>query len=354
MEQVRRDYGSVELDMVAKELGERWSDLEDKDRSKFQKMAAKRKETFQAKMDNYQAATDPLGYLKKQYDHLIPKRPMTPYFLFLSDEAQRKKALQAGGTDETRMTKKLSELWKALTPESKATYEYQFEKLKVEYEQKLKAWQQTKQFKEIDALERQQREKEKAEKLAQKESEEAEIRDLLKNGLQPGLGLEPGRPAVITGLTSQAQLNGKEVELVEYLEASERWVVMPMGSAGGDPMNIRPANLTYKKLIAESEKLEKRKQQEAVKKQAAAEERELVNAKLREIKEEHRLAMESAKEEQRKMAEEAKAVDRAMKQAMKDAANQAEKAVQEKFKAAPAQPAPALTAAQLDEAECLD
>merc|ERR1712139_737532 len=97
------------------------------------------------------------------------------------------------------------------------------------------------------------------------------MKKLLKDGVQPGLGLEAERHAVITGLVSQAQLNGKEVMLLEFIEETERWLVTPVDSKDAEPMNIKPANLIYSRLIKEAEKAEKKEQQEAVRKQQAKE-----------------------------------------------------------------------------------
>merc|ERR1719424_404887 len=294
IDEMRAKWGSVELPDMARELADRWSDLEDKDKKQFQRKAAKRKETQQSKMEVYQAATDPIGYLKKKHEHLIPKRPACAYFLFIAEPSQRLKAQQllknADGNEEGRINSKLAEVWKSLSAEERAVYDQQYASEKVEFDKKMLVWQQTKQFREIDALEKKQKEAERAEKRKQKEAEEAEMEKLLKDGAKPGTGLLPGRTALITGLQSQAQLNGTQVNLMEFLEESGRWVVTMVENASADPMNIRPVNLVYAVLFKEAEKVAKKVEKKEAEDAIKREHREVGRAARAEdaIKREHR------------------------------------------------------------------
>jgi hypothetical protein len=203
MAEHKSQWGSIELGEIQRVLSERWADIEDKEKAKYERMAAKRKEKTQGLMDVYQAAVDPVGYLKKKYEHLIPKRPRNPYWIFQMDDKQRQAATAAlkqpkrqkveGEEQETRVAAKLHEMWTEMSDEDKAPYTEKSKEEKVEFEQKWKVWQKTKQFAEIDALEKKQKEAERAKKQKEKEAEEAEMQELLEGGVQPGKGLKVGR-----------------------------------------------------------------------------------------------------------------------------------------------------------------
>merc|ERR1712232_1552051 len=111
-------------------------------------------------------------------------------------------------------------MWRSLTPTDRAPYEKLHAREKVAFEERSAVWQQSKEFKEIDLLERLQKDAKRSEKRAKKEAEEIEIQSLLEGGFQaqPGRGLLPGRTAFLTGLTWQTALNGKEVKLVEFVQ----------------------------------------------------------------------------------------------------------------------------------------
>merc|ERR1711972_712028 len=128
MDELRARYGYLDLGTIAREISERWADLEDKDRKKYERMAAKRKETYRGLMETYQEATDPIGALRKKYEHLIPKRPASAYSLFCADEKQRKKVKDSDG--DQGMWAKFAELWKAASAKEKASYEEQSKKEK--------------------------------------------------------------------------------------------------------------------------------------------------------------------------------------------------------------------------------
>jgi len=317
--ELRLKYGTVELADIASELGERWRDLEDKDKKKFERMAAKRKQTQQAKMQAYQEAVDPLGALKRKYQHLIPKRPTTPYFLYIADETQRLRAAEelrknkrqkAEGEDEAGLNAKLAEMWKASADEEKQPYVLQYEKEKTEFEKKNNIWQQSKEFREVDKLEREHKDAERAERQAHKEAEDAEIQALLKEGVVPGQGLKEGRRAVISGLTTHEELNGKEALLLEWNEESGRWRVQLSGGDDEQKLNLRPANLILFRLQKEALKAEKKEQERAEKRvqkeadlaekaMARKEAEELKKAEKQQQKEAERTAKESEKEAER-------------------------------------------------------
>jgi len=184
-EQVTTEYkqkhGKANIGEIAKLMSARWASVGDAEKQKYEKLAAESKEKHEAAMQVYKEATDPLGCLKKKFEHLIPKKPLTAYFMFSLDEAQKQKAIEAlkkeSGESEIphkRVTGKLAEMWKAFSAAEKAVYEQRHEKEMKEFESKMKAFEQTPEFAELDKLEKEQKERRQVEKKEQKEAEKVE------------------------------------------------------------------------------------------------------------------------------------------------------------------------------------
>lgn len=75
---------------------------------------------------------------KKEKDPDAPKKPQTSYFLFMNTKRPEIKAAEPGlGFGD--MTKKLTEMWKALTDEDKKTYEDMAAKDKARYQAEMEA-----------------------------------------------------------------------------------------------------------------------------------------------------------------------------------------------------------------------
>lgn len=365
-------YGSTSLPDIARELGERWADLDEKDKKKYEKMAARRKLTHQSKMEAYQEIADPISFLKKKYEHLIPKRPSSAYFLFNADPATRQKAVAAlkaqkrqkiEGGEEAGICATIAEMWKNLPAEKKEMYEKVYTKEKAVFEKKNIAWQKTKEFAELNKLEMVAKEAERADRQAQKVEEQAEIQELLKQGVAPGQGLAAGRSAFITGLTSRADLNDKEVTLIDFNEDTQRWSVTLLDSEIADEMRIRPVNLLLSLLQKEAERAQKKTEDAAVKAQLKEEQRtikeasseaqraakaaekeaekatkDVARAAIAAEKEAERVAQAAEKEEQRKAEQVAKAAIRdeykEVEKVAKAAAKEAEKAARDAAKEA--------------------
>jgi len=285
----RESYGYVSMPEVSREMAFRWKYLDEKEKAKYQRQSDKRKQTVQAKMQAYQDSVDPIGSLKRKYEHLMPKRPKTPFFAFCSDEVQRKKARaalqQIEGVEDARISPVLAEMWKAMPAEAKAPYEQQFRKGQAEFETKMQSWRQTKEYAEIDALERKQKELEQAEKQKQIDAEDAEIKRLLKKGATVGHGLQVGRSAIIIGLTSREDLNGSEVSLVGFDQENDRWVVTADSSDESSQMNLRPENLLWSRLLKELEKVEETAEKEAkqAEKQAEKAQKQAEDSEIQEL-----------------------------------------------------------------------
>jgi len=94
---------------------------------------------------------------------MIPKKPLTAYFLFSQDPAQRERAAaalkEAGSeTGNKLITSKLAELWKAASTEEKAIYEERYKQEHADFVKRQTAWQATPEFVEIEAAAKKQAE----------------------------------------------------------------------------------------------------------------------------------------------------------------------------------------------------
>eukprot|EP00928_Gymnodinium_smaydae_P051161 TRINITY_DN3468_c0_g1_i1.p1 TRINITY_DN3468_c0_g1~~TRINITY_DN3468_c0_g1_i1.p1 ORF type:complete len:318 (-),score=92.56 TRINITY_DN3468_c0_g1_i1:215-1168(-) len=188
-----KNGGKAKLGDVAKEVSSRWAGLPEAEKKVYEDKAAEDKQRYVAEYKAYLEASDPAGTLRKKYEDLIPKKPMTAYFLFSQDAAMRAKAteaLKAAGQPEPnnkQIVSKLGEMWKAASADEKAPFEERYKKDHAEFLEKQKAWQATPEFAEIERAEKAQGEKKKA---AEAETDEA-------NGKKRGRSVPkgPGSPS---------------------------------------------------------------------------------------------------------------------------------------------------------------
>merc|ERR1719277_1672309 len=157
---------------IAKEISAKWAALSEAGKQPYEERAAADKQRFAKELKVYMEACDPAGTLRNKYQHLIPKKPTTAYFLFSADSTNREKAAEALKADgkeagAKQLATKLSEMWKAASAEEKATYEDRYKKEHAEFLEKQKAWQATPEFAEIEKAE-------KAQEGARRVSREAE------------------------------------------------------------------------------------------------------------------------------------------------------------------------------------
>merc|ERR1719367_708691 len=120
--------GKASLGDIAKATAARWAALGQAERKEFEDRAAADKQRYAEEYKAYLEANDPAGTLRAKYAHLIPKKPMTAYFLFSQDPTQREKAtaaLKEAGVevDNKKLASKLGELWKAASAEEKLAFE---------------------------------------------------------------------------------------------------------------------------------------------------------------------------------------------------------------------------------------
>lgn len=166
VEKLKKDSGKAMLGDVAKAVKARWEEASEETKTEFEKKALLDRERHAKEMKAYLEASDPAGTLRKKYVDLIPRKPMTPYFMYLQDADARSKAVQvlqeAGESTEYRsVNSKLSNMWKDVAPEVKSVFEEKFKAAQAEFLQKQKEWQTTPEFKEIEAAERLQENKRK-------------------------------------------------------------------------------------------------------------------------------------------------------------------------------------------------
>merc|ERR1719387_1885136 len=150
------------------------------------------KEKQAAEMKAYKEVNDPLSVLKEKYADLIPKKPMSAYFIYSQDPSERSKAeksLKDAGEEgnHKQVTTKIGEMWKSLSDSDKAPWNEKLKKATAEYEEKKKIWEARPEYEEFAKLEKEQKdaakeqkEKEKAEQKEQKAKEKAEEKEAKK------------------------------------------------------------------------------------------------------------------------------------------------------------------------------
>merc|ERR1740120_451989 len=171
--------GKAKFGEIAKEISAKWAALSEAGKQPYEERAAADKQRFAKELKVYMEASDPAGTLRNKYQHMIPKRPTTAYFLFSADSGNREKAAEALKADgkeagTKQLATKLSEMWKAASAEERATFEGRYRTEHAEFIEKQKAWQATPEFAEIEKAEKSQEEKRKAAEAEQKAAEAKE------------------------------------------------------------------------------------------------------------------------------------------------------------------------------------
>mmetsp|Transcript_11296 Transcript_11296/g.30174 ORF Transcript_11296/g.30174 Transcript_11296/m.30174 type:complete len:343 (-) Transcript_11296:89-1117(-) len=166
-ESKEKNNGKANMGDIAKAMSARWQALSEAEKKEFEEKAAEDKQRFEKEMEAYKEASDPAGTLRKKYAHLIPKKPMTAYFLFSQDAAQREKAtaaLKEAGVEANnkQLASKLGEMWKLVSAEEKAPFEERYKREQAEFLTKQKEWQATPEFDEIEKAASKQAELQKA------------------------------------------------------------------------------------------------------------------------------------------------------------------------------------------------
>jgi len=175
-ESKEKNGGKAVLGDIAKAMSARWAALPEAEKKTFEDKAAEDRKRYEAELQVYKEATDPAGTLRKKYEHLIPKKPQTAYFLFSQDPAKREQATAAlkeanSEAGVKQLAVKLSEMWKAASAEEKAPFEERYKQEHAEFVKKQKEWQATPEFKEIEAAASKQAEQQQKAEAEQPASE---------------------------------------------------------------------------------------------------------------------------------------------------------------------------------------
>jgi len=178
-ENKKANGGKAKVAEVAKRIGELWKELGEKEKAKFEEQAKEGKEKQAAAMKAYKETADPLSVLKEKYADLIPKKPVTAFWIFSQDPSERSKAEKAlkDANEEAghkRVTAKIGEIWKALKDSEKEVWNEKLKKATTEYEEKKKIWEARPEFAEYDRLEKEQKEQKAKEKAEEKEAAKEE------------------------------------------------------------------------------------------------------------------------------------------------------------------------------------
>ena len=131
-EQVREELGNISVTMMARELGSRWSSVDQATKARYEKMAANEKEQYATAKAQYTPNPEFIQKIneakamkksaKKMKDKDAPKRPASAYFLWCGEERQRIKA-ELGNLSTPQMAKELGSRWSSVDPDTKARYE---------------------------------------------------------------------------------------------------------------------------------------------------------------------------------------------------------------------------------------
>jgi len=211
--------GKVKFGDTAKEISSKWAAISEAEKKVYEDKAAADKQRYAAEWKAFLEASDPAGTLRQKYQHMIPKKPLTPYFVFSQDPVLREKATQSlkdEGKDASnkQVVSKLAEMWKAASAEVKAPFEERHKKEQAEFLEKQKAWQATPEFAEIETAQRAQEEQRKAET----EQQAAEAKEPEK---EAKTGKKRSRSAPAAERTPKAAKEPKEKTPAQSAPAAE-------------------------------------------------------------------------------------------------------------------------------------
>lgn len=167
MEDVKaRDAGKLQLAELGKELSRRWAEAKPETRRRFQLLADQDRHRHSRAMRDYVEATDPIAAHKARSAHLMPKRPLSAYFMFVQDKVQRERAeasLRAEGARVTAITMgaQLGRMWHEADEELRAAFTGPAQKAAAEYAERRKEWRSTSDFSRLEDLKKSEREAKK-------------------------------------------------------------------------------------------------------------------------------------------------------------------------------------------------
>jgi len=129
--EVRAKFPELKITQVGKKLGEMWKDVTPEEKKRYEDMHTVDLARYRKAMETYvapsESSEDSDSHSKKRRkkpkkDPNRPKRSMSS-FMFFANEKRAETRTQHPDLKVTEIGKKLSELWKKLTPEEKKKYE---------------------------------------------------------------------------------------------------------------------------------------------------------------------------------------------------------------------------------------
>jgi len=126
----------------SKKCAERWKTMTDSEKKRFLSMAEKDKVRFDSEMSHYEPANGDVGGGKKRKrtkDPNAPKRALSAFFWFCSDERPKAREL-LGDVSVGEVAKELGRRWGNVTSELKSKYEALAAKDKARYEKEITAY----------------------------------------------------------------------------------------------------------------------------------------------------------------------------------------------------------------------
>ncbi|CAE8619738.1 unnamed protein product [Polarella glacialis] len=199
-----RHDGKLMLAELGRELGQRWANMDAEARAKYDELAAQHKEEHEVAMREYVQATDPVAALRARYADLIPKRPLSAYFLFLQDPEQRVTAaasLKEQGLTQAAasMGSKLGQMWRELAADLKAPFVARAEATSAEHAEATRKWQDTSEFGELERCRKKRR-------SSRGPGERAAVGSHSAKPDETGEGKKPSSPKKGKGLPDASQL----------------------------------------------------------------------------------------------------------------------------------------------------
>merc|ERR1711988_1179264 len=152
-EDVREETGKKGIEL-APFLSQRWNDLDENQKAKFNDKAAKQMQKWKVAMAKYkktqsykdfQAKKKAQKLGKKPKDKNAPKRPMSAYFIF-SNDVRANVQEELGTSDFGAVAKRVKQMWDALTDAEKGKYQGKAEKAKAAYQKTLEKYQKSKEY----------------------------------------------------------------------------------------------------------------------------------------------------------------------------------------------------------------
>jgi len=154
---LRKDHPDMKITEIGKELGRMWKDLTDEERKPYMQQAeedkvrySREKENYSPPSDSSESSDDDRGRRssgepakkkrkKKKKDPNKPKRSMSS-FMFFANEKRNQVREENPSLKITEIGKKLSELWKEISPEEKQRFIDMAEKDKDRYKKAIESY----------------------------------------------------------------------------------------------------------------------------------------------------------------------------------------------------------------------